>query len=196
MSEGAGAGAGQLAGRLLVAAPALVDPSFAGSVVLVLDHDGGGALGVVLNRPTDVPVADALPSWAGHMSDPSVVFRGGPVALDSALALALLATVPAAEDPEPLGWRQVVGALGLVDLDAPPEILASRTAAMRVFAGYAGWGSGQLEGELAADAWLVVDSLPGDAFSTSPEGLWRAVLRRQTDRRALLSTMPEDPSRN
>ena len=196
MPEGADAGAGHVAGRLLVAAPALVDPSFARTVVLVLDHDGAGALGVVLNRPTEVPVADALPVWAPHMTAPPVVFRGGPVALDSALALALLATVPAAEDPEPLGWRQVVGALGLVDLDAPPEILTERTAAMRVFAGYAGWGAGQLEGELAADAWLVVDFLPGDAFSASPSGLWRSVLRRQPDRRALLSTMPEDPTKN
>ena len=196
MSEGAGAEAGQLAGRLLVAAPTLVDPSFARAVVLVLDHDGGGALGVVLNRATDVPVAGALPVWAPHMSAPSVVFRGGPVALDSALALALLATVPATEDPEPLGWRQVEAGLGLLDLDAPPEILADDLQALRVFAGYAGWGPGQLEAELEADAWYVVDALPGDPFAPDPTGLWRQVLRRQRDWRAMLSTHPEDATLN
>jgi putative transcriptional regulator len=180
-----------LAGRLLVASPILGDPNFARSVVLVLDHDDDGALGVVINRPTPLAVGDVLPRWGELTSGPPVVFQGGPVSLDSALALA---AVPGEE--EPLGWQRVVGALGLVDLEAPPELLAPEMAALRVFAGYAGWGGGQLEEEIGQGAWYVVEAEPADVFSDRPQVLWRAVLRRQRGDVAFLSTYPEDPSRN
>ena len=180
-----------LTGRLLVASPLLGDSNFARAVILVLDHDEDGALGVVVNRPTPVTVGEVLPGWQAYTSGPGVVFQGGPVALDSALALA---AVPGTG--EPLGWRRVVGGLGLVDLDAPPELLAAEMAAMRVFAGYAGWGPGQLEGELAEGAWYLVAAEPGDAFTLAPEGLWRAVLRRQRSSLALVSTYPGDPAHN
>ena len=180
-----------LAGRLLVASPVLVDPNFARTVVLVLDHDEDGALGVVINRPTGVVIGDVLPSWHGYTTGPAVLFQGGPVALDSALGLAV---VPG--EDEPLGWRRVVGRLGLVDLDAPPELLAAELGGLRIFDGYAGWGGGQLEDELGQGAWYVVDSEPGDAFSAAPEKLWRAVLRRQRSELALVSTYPDDPRLN
>ncbi len=180
-----------LTGHLLVATPALGDPTFRRAVILVLDHDEDGALGVVVNRPTQVPVEEVLPAWQPHTVAPGVVFQGGPVALDSALALA---SVPGSA--EPLGWRRVVGALGLVDLDAPPELLVPEFAAMRVFAGYAGWSPGQLEDEVGEGAWYVVDAEPGDAFSTKPDVLWRNVLRRQAGQLALVSTFPDDPSLN
>jgi putative transcriptional regulator len=180
-----------LTGRLLIATPALGDANFARAVVLLLDHDEDGALGVVVNRPTSVDVAEILPSWQPYASGPGVVFQGGPVALDSALALG---AVPG--DGEPLGWRRVVGRLGLVDLDAPPELLAAELGAMRIFAGYAGWGAGQLEDELHQGAWYVVEAEPGDAFSTQPQRLWRAVLRRQRGELAMLSTYPDDPALN
>ncbi|GAB3126176.1 YqgE/AlgH family protein [Streptomyces calidiresistens] len=179
-----------LAGRLLVAAPALADPNFTRSVVLVLDHDDDGALGVVLNRPTPVDVSEVLEPWAALAGEPGVVFQGGPVALDAALALAV---VPG---EGPLGWRRVHGSIGLVDLDAPPEVLAGEVGSLRVFAGYAGWGAGQLESELDEGAWYVVDSEPGDVSVPRPEGLWRAVLRRQRSGLALLATYPDDPSLN
>lgn len=185
-----------LSGRLLLATPALADPSFAGSVVLLLDADESGALGVIVNRPTEIEVASVLPDWAPSVGEPQQVFRGGPVAAENALALGLLATVPAPEDPEPEGWRGVLGGLGLVDLDSAPEPLLPRLAALRVFAGYAGWGPGQLEGELALDAWIVIDALPGDPFSHRPDELWRSVLRRQPGRQALLSTWVSDPTMN
>ena len=111
-----------LTGRLLVATPALGDSNFERSVVLVLDHDEDGALGVVINRPTPVDVAEVLPVWQPLATEPGVLFQGGPVALDSALGLAL---VPGEGEDEPLGWRRVVGRLGLVDLDVPPEVLAA-----------------------------------------------------------------------
>ena len=185
-----------MTGRLLVAAPSLDDPNFERSVVFLVDHDEEGALGVVLNRPTSVDVGAILPPWEGRTSQPGVVFRGGPVGQDSALALARLSVPSDDGDDEPVGFRSVSGSLGLVDLDAPPELLSAELAAMRVFAGYAGWSPGQLEDEVAEGSWFVVESVPGDAFSDEPEQLWRAVLRRQIGELALVATFPEDPSLN
>lgn len=193
-----------LTGRLLVAAPALADPNFDRAVVLLLDHDEEGSLGVVLNRPTPVGVADILASWAGLTGEPDVVFQGGPVSLDSALGVAV---IPGDEGPspnsrlrsnggDPVGFRRVYGAIGLVDLEAPPELLAAALGSLRIFAGYAGWGPGQLEAELSEGAWYVVESEPGDVSSPRPEGLWRAVLRRQRSELAMVATYPDDPSLN
>lgn len=180
-----------LTGRLLVASPVLGDSNFARAVVLLLDHDEDGALGVVVNRPTAVEVGDVLPPWSSYTTRPGVVFQGGPVALDSALGLA---AVPG--EAEPLGWRRVYGGLGLVDLDAPPEVLVAEMGALRIFAGYAGWGPGQLEDELGEGAWYVVDADPADAFSDDPGDLWRSVLRRQGGDLALVATYPKDPTLN
>jgi putative transcriptional regulator len=189
-----------LTGRLLVATPALGDSNFERSVVLVLDHDEDGALGIVINRPTPVDVAEVLPVWQPLATEPGVLFQGGPVALDSALGLAL---VPGEGEDEPLGWRRVVGRLGLVDLDVPPEVLAAEVTRLRIFAGYAGWGAGQLEDELAEGAWYVVEARfgagvddAGDPFSEAPEDLWRQVLRRQGGDLAMVSTYLDDPSLN
>ena len=120
-----------------------------------------------------------------------VLFQGGPVGLDNALALA---SVPGSE--EPLGWQRLSGGIGLVDLDAPPEVIVGMLSGMRIFAGYAGWGPGQLEDEIVEGAWFVVDADLDDAFAEEPDELWRAVLRRQTGNLALLSTYTEDPSLN
>ncbi|KUF17125.1 MULTISPECIES: YqgE/AlgH family protein [Streptomyces] len=180
-----------LTGRLLVATPALSDPNFDRAVVLLLDHDEEGSLGVVLNRPTPVGVEDILEGWGDLAGAPGVVFQGGPVSLDSALGVAV---IPGEDGP--LGWRRVHGAIGLVDLEAPPELLASALGSLRIFAGYAGWGPGQLEDELAEGAWYVVESEPGDVSSPVPERLWRAVLRRQRSELAMVATYPDDASLN
>jgi putative transcriptional regulator len=186
-----------LTGRLLVATPKLADPNFDRAVVLLLDHDDEGALGVVLNRPTPVGVGDVLEPWAGLAVAPQVVFQGGPVALDSALGLAVVPGEPGADrDGDLLGWRRVHGAIGLVDLEAPPELLAPELSSLRIFAGYAGWGPGQLERELVDGAWYVVESEPGDVSAPDPQRLWRAVLRRQRNELAMVATYPDDPSLN
>jgi putative transcriptional regulator len=188
-----------LTGRLLVASPALADPNFDRAVVLLLDHDEEGTLGVVLNRPTPVGVGDVLEPWATLAGAPPVVFQGGPVSLDSALALAVVpgeARSRDGEDGEPLGWQRVHGAIGLVDLEAPPELLAAELGSLRIFAGYAGWGPGQLEDELVEGAWYVVESEPGDVSAPDPEQLWRSVLRRQRSELAMVATYPDDPSLN
>lgn len=180
-----------LTGRLLVAAPSLRGSTFERSVVLMLSHDGDGALGVMVNRPTEVQVGDVLPGWITVVSEPGVVFQGGPVSLDSALGLV---AVPGAD--EPLGVRRVRGGLGVVDLDTPSEIIQPAVTAMRVFAGYAGWAPDQLEGEIDEGSWYVVDSEPRDAFRTDAEDLWAVVLRRQGGSLALMASFPADPSLN
>jgi putative transcriptional regulator len=181
-----------LTGRLLVASPRLGDDNFKRSVVLVLDHGEDGALGVVVTRPLEVDVSVVLPAWQPYATLPGRLFRGGPVALDSALGVV---AVPG-DDDEPVGVRRILGSLGLVDLDTPPEIVAGGVAGLRIFAGYAGWGKGQLEDEIEEGAWYVVDAEARDAFSDSPDELWRQVLRRQRGELAFLSTYPEDPSQN
>src|SRR6266542_3739172 len=181
-------GTASLTGRLLVATPALGDPNFNRTVVLLLDPNADGALGIVINRLTPVAVGDILPPWSTYASEPGVVFRGGPVSADSALGLASLATVEQRDDDEPLGFRRLYNGIGLIDLDAPPEVLAGEVSSLRIFAGYAGWASRQLESEIGEGAWYVVDAEPADPFSFHPDQLWRNVLRRQGGDLALVAT--------
>jgi putative transcriptional regulator len=186
-----------LGGRLLVATPLLGDPNFRRTVVLIVeDEPEEGTLGVVLNRPTEVQVGQVLEAWTELVTGPTVVFKGGPVSPNSALALAL-----ARGEDEPLGWRSLDGSslmsrIGLVDLEAPPELLAGGITSLRVFAGYAGWGPGQLREEIDEGAWYVLPGEPSDAFLTEPERLWPAVLRRQGGDFAIVATYPEDPLQN
>ncbi|MGZ4436576.1 MAG: YqgE/AlgH family protein [Nocardioides sp.] len=180
------------AGQLLVATPALVDPHFDHTVVLLLDLDGDGALGVILNRPSGVPVAEILPEWSEATAFPGVLFAGGPVSTDSALAVGSL---PAGAE-EPVGFRRLYGDVGIIDLDTPAELLVPALTGLRVFAGYAGWAGDQLEAELDAESWYVVPSAPGDVLGASPEGLWSRVLRRQPGELAWVSTRPTDPTLN
>jgi putative transcriptional regulator len=181
-----------LVGRLLVATPVLDDPNFRRTVVLMLDHNDEGAMGIVVNRPLEVDVAVVLPGWQRYATAPGRLFQGGPVGLDSALGVV---AVPG-DDEEPVGVKRIIGSLGLVDLDVPPEIIVGGVAGLRIFAGYAGWGCGQLENEIAEGAWYVVDSEARDPFTDNPEQLWRQVLRRQRGDLAFVSTFPEDPTQN
>ena len=186
-----------LSGRLLVATPLLGDPNFRRTVILIVeDEPEEGTLGVVLNRPTEVQVGQVLESWTDLVTGPTVVFKGGPVSPNSALALAL-----ALGEDEPLGWRSLDGSslmsrIGLVDLEAPPELLAGGITSLRVFAGYAGWGPGQLQAEIDEGAWYVLPGEPTDAFLAEPEQLWPAVLRRQGGDFAIVATYPDDPMLN
>lgn len=179
-------------GKLLVATPVLTEGTFSRTVVQLLQHSAeDGALGVVLNRPSGTSVAEVLPGWALLAPDPVVVFEGGPVQQTAAICLGRLAH-GAPEDPS---YVAVPGApwLGTLDLDLDA---ADAVEEVRVFAGYAGWTAGQLEDEVAEGAWWVLDALPGDAFATQPEQLWRQVLRRQGMPLALVASYPPDPSLN
>jgi len=180
-------------GRLLVAAPALREPTFHRTVILLLDHGPNGALGVVLNRPSTVEVGVVLPEWHAHVTEPPVLFLGGPVGQDTAMGIAVLAA-GASGSPD---VDAMIGPFGLVDLDAVPETVESRVRGVRVFAGYAGWSPGQLAAEFAEGAWACVPGLPGDVLSQmAGPRLWRAVMGRQTGRLAVLATAPADPTVN
>lgn len=179
-------------GKLLIAAVELSDGVFDHTVVLLLDADDDGALGVVLNEINDVALESVLPQWVELVSHPSVLFRGGPVSPQGAICLASLARA----DEEPPGWRPVFENIGLLHLDTPVEIVAGAYADLRIFAGYAGWGPNQLEGELASGMWYVVDAQYNDVFGPQPQGLWRQVLRRQGGELAWLATWSEDPELN
>lgn len=178
-------------GRLLLAAPQLEEPTFRRTVIFVLDHDEDGALGVVLNRTSLVPVADAAAGWADLVGAPSVVFEGGPVEPDAVVALGRSAARVGADDGGLLDRH-----VRLVDLSADPVLERLELDAVRVFAGYAGWAPDQLEQELAQGAWLVADADPGDLFTEQPARLWHEVLQRQRGELRLLATYPDDPSMN
>ena len=178
-------------GRLLVATPELQDPNFRRTVVLMLEHNDDGALGLVLNRPTDTTLATALPGWADHAAAPAVVFVGGPVQPEAAIGLARRVG-----RGEPDGFAPLFDGLGTVDLDREPGAVEPGVDLVRVYVGYAGWGPGQLDGELAAGGWYVVDLVPGDVWSARPGELWRTVLRRQPGPLRMVAGFPDDPSLN
>lgn len=180
-----------LRGRLLVAEPTLADPNFHRSVVYLIEHGSDGALGVVLNRPGDVEVRDVVPTWAPYVSDPATVFVGGPVSTDAALCLARYP-----EGTESPLWTPIENGLGVIDLHGDPADAPAGVQGVRIFGGYAGWSGGQLEGELAAEGWLVLDARPEDVFSEHPEDLWRCVLARQRGPERRLAAFPADPSLN
>jgi putative transcriptional regulator len=183
-------------GRLLVANPLLPDPNFDRTVVLLLAYGDEGALGLVLNRPSDTVIAAPLPRWEHLAAAPAVVFVGGPVQHEAVvICLARAFGHPAADIP-PAGWSAVLSDVGTLDLDLDPEGLQASFSQVRVFAGYAGWGAGQLEAEITAGAWWILDAQPEDPFCDQPEGLWKRVLRRQRGPLALVAAYPDDPMLN
>jgi putative transcriptional regulator len=173
-------------GQLVVATPDLADPNFAHTVVLLLEHNDEGAFGVVLNRPSDIEVAAALPGWEQLAAPPGVVFVGGPVQQDGVVALGAAGRDGSLPKP-------VLPTVGVVDLEQDPVLATVELERIRLFAGYAGWSAGQLEGEIAEGGWFVVDADPADVFSDDPDELWLGVLRRQG---GIFTTVPEDPSLN
>lgn len=180
-----------LTGRLLIAEPMLGDPNFDRAVVLVVQHTADGALGLVLNQPTDVLVADALPAWAPMTRSTDVIHVGGPVEPLSGWCLARV------RDPESLpGFVALVGDLGLLDLELDPADVELVVHEVRLYAGYSGWGPGQLEHELGQEAWFVADPEPQDPFQPDRPALWARILARQAGPLARLALFPPDPSVN
>jgi putative transcriptional regulator len=179
-----------LRGQLIIATPTLVDPNFARSVVLIAEHTEEGAMGLVLNRPATTLVDEAVPDLAWLAGEEDHVWVGGPVAETAVIVLAEW-------DDVELAGALVDGDLGFVGTDADqPDQLDGAIRRARVFAGHAGWGPGQLEEELAEDAWIVEAPRREEIFCADAEDLWAAVLRRKGSRYALLSTMPPDPTLN
>jgi len=177
-----------LKGQLLVAGPALVDPNFRRTVVLVGEHTEEGALGVVLNRASETSVEEAVPELTALPGDLGNVHVGGPV---QPSAIVVLADFVEPERSSAL----VLGSVGFLPAEADPGELGELRQA-RVFAGYAGWGPGQLDDELAEEAWFIEPALPGDVFAGDPDSLWRRVLERKGGEYSLVARMPPDPSLN
>ncbi len=178
------------AGRLLVATPAIGDPNFERTVVFLLDHDEEGALGLVLNRPSDLEAAEVMPGWSDLAARPGVVFSGGPVEQEGIIGLGRR------RDEAAGPFQTTVGTIGVIDLDAQPVDAIGAVDGIRLFAGYAGWGAGQLEAELLAQGWWIVDADPADALTDEPGGLWNKVLRRQPEPLRRWGLYPPDVSLN
>lgn len=181
-----------------MATPPLADPNFDRSVVFVIEHDADGALGVVLNRIDDFGPGldvlalgiDTMDAWLPLLAHPARLHAGGPVGDDSLIALASSSSVTAP------GWVIIGGNVGTVDLTSRPGDMGATFHQVRVFRGYSGWGSGQLEAELDAGAWMVFDAQVDDVFCHDPTDLWRTVLRRQRGHVSWLANAPDDLSAN
>ena len=177
--------------RLLVSIPTLADANFFRSVVFMIEHNDDGAVGLVLNQPTDAAVADALSDWAAVSAPPAVAFVGGPVQQhDAVIGLARMAGNGGGPVEESMAWQPLLGPIGIVDLGRTPADVQGDLDEVRVFAGYSGWGPGQLEGELEQGGWFVVDAHPDDLLTSDPASLWRTVLRRQGGDLAVSANYP------
>jgi putative transcriptional regulator len=178
-----------LTGQLLLASPALYDPNFRRAVVLIGVHSEEGAMGVVLNRPSAVTVSEAVPQLEQAVAELEPVYVGGPVQPNSIVFLAEFL------DPSPAGLL-VLGRIGFPAPDAGIDELTEATARRRVFAGFAGWGEGQLDAEVDHGDWIAHAALPEDVFTDVPGELWSRVLTRKGGSYALIARMPPDPSVN
>ena len=177
-----------LRGKLIVASPALVDPNFARTVVLITEHNEEGAMGIVLNRPAEATVEQVLPDLVGIAADESL-FVGGPVQPDAIVLLAEFS------DPEAAAWI-VAADVGLAAADRDLDDLAAAVRRGRLYAGYSGWGPSQLEAEVELDSWIVEPPMPAELFPDDPASLWSDVLARKGGQYALIARMPDDPSQN
>ena len=177
-----------LRSRLLIAAPALLDPNFRRTVLLVVAHDEDGAVGLVLNRISEIEVAEAVPELAGLGVAGATVSFGGPVQQEAVVVLAEWDDVDEAGDI-------VFADVGLMGGEAELERVDAATRRVRIFAGYAGWSAGQLDAELDEPSWIVGDPIAEDVFGEGGD-LWATVLRRMGGAFAFVATMPEDPSLN
>jgi putative transcriptional regulator len=180
-----------LRGKLLVSQPTLKDPNFDRTVILLLEHGDDGAIGVVLNRQSEVELAEAVPEWAEKAAQPAQVFFGGPV-VDEGTAICLARS----DGGETGAWKPMLDGLGTLDVNVAPDEAGVKIDEIRLFAGYSGWSKGQLEMEIEIGAWFVVDAKPVDAFTADPEGLWKAVIGRQPGMLAWMASFPPDVSLN
>lgn len=177
-----------LRGKLLIASPSLDDPNFARSVVLITEHGEEGAMGIVLNRPSEAEVAAVIPDLE-PVAGGEPIFVGGPVQPEALVVLGEFT------DPEKAAWI-VVADVGLVSARTELDELPDAIRRGRVYAGFSGWGPGQLEDEIEEGAWIVEAPIPPELFPDDPAVLWSGVLRRMGGEYALVARMPEDPSLN
>ncbi len=176
-------------GKLLIAGPALLDPNFWRTVVLVIEHSDDGALGLVLNRPSDTTVGESVPQLDNLVDPDEYLYIGGPVQPSSVIVLAEF------EDPGDAALLSFDD-IGVLGTGAAPEEHGAGVREGRGFVGHAGWGPGQLDSELERDDWILEPARREDAFTTEPRELWTSVLTRKGGSYALVARMPPDPSVN
>jgi putative transcriptional regulator len=173
-----------LAGSLLLAHPALRDPNFKRTVILMSVHNSDGAMGVVLNRPTDRKLGDLNGEFSLGPLASIPVFHGGPVQTEQLIL--------AAWQPHEDGFKLYFG----IEPDKAMELVTEPGVQLRAFLGYSGWTGGQLEGELKQNTW-VTTPVPGDLLlHAQDDGLWRAVLGGIGDEWKLLADEPEELGEN
>lgn len=180
-----------VSGKLLVAVPALADPHFSRSVVYILEHNSNGAVGLVLNHPGSSSLPSPLDEIAHQLSEPGVPFVGGPVLPEGALCLA-----SAPVDFQQDAFEADAPGIGRLDIDAVFSIIRyaipGSMPKLRIFFGHAGWGPGQLDGELLIGSWIVVDCERTDPFVSDPDQLYARVLLRQNNADSALAFVPDD----
>jgi putative transcriptional regulator len=175
-----------LAGSLLLSHPSMRDPNFRRAVVLLSAHDDKGAMGVVLNRPLQKRLGQLNAEFALSPLADVPLFNGGPVQTEQLLLCAWKFNT------DESGYQLLFG----IDPNKAMELQAEEGTYLRAFLGYAGWTGGQLETELAQNAWVVSPLAPEVMDETPDENLWRSVLVNLSDDWKLFVDEPEDPSVN
>lgn len=180
------------AGQLLVATPAINDGNFDQTAIYMLHHDPVGALGVVINRPSELDAAEVLPRWADLLTDPPLLFGGGPVEQQGIIGVAEVHP----QTPDDVGRVPGNAAVATIDLDGDPAIAAAWIKRLRLFRGYSGWGPRQLDGEINAGAWFTVDAHLDDIFDAEAATLGERIFRRQTGTMQWFANAPTEPNVN
>ncbi|MDQ6750332.1 MAG: YqgE/AlgH family protein [Actinomycetota bacterium] len=178
-----------LQGQVLIASPSIFDPNFRQAVVLIAQHDETGAMGVILNRPTQAKVRSLAPALERLTGLDDVVYAGGPVDETSLIVLAEF------DEPDAAALM-VLDHVGFVAVGTDLDEVAGITRRARTFAGHSGWAPGQLETEMEREDWITEAAVYDDVFAARAQELWHAILERKGGNFAVVARMPFDPSVN
>lgn len=179
------------AGQLLISRDPGDGSYFDRSVVLLLDHDDEGSIGVCLHQPITRRLPETLEQLRPLLTPPADPFEGGPVNEDAVVGLAQLRS----PGSRPLGWSPLFDDIGTVELGNRAEDIDGHFSHLRLFVGLSGWGPGQLVSELLRGSWFRTRATPEEIFAT-PDRLWQRVLRRCGGEWGLWSTWTPEPGLN
>lgn len=179
--------AGNLTGSLLVAHPNLLDPNFRRTILFLSHHSPeDGAIGLVLNRPLQKTFGEAAQEKSPEQLEEVGLYYGGPVSLDHVT----IASLQWRTNPAAVAFQSFMGNVENIQINAEWK------TGLRAFVGYAGWSQGQLEGEIAQKAWLVLSPTRELIEMPDPENAWRDIMRHSGPQLRLLAEAPDDPELN
>ena len=178
----------------MLAAPGMLSSEFARTVVLIIEHNLEHTLGVVLNRRSEVAVANVLPEWLDYVAKPQALYLGGPLGPQAAIGVGVTTSGTVIEDH--LEFTRLANRLVHVDLRTDPAMLDGLLEGVRIFAGYAEWAPGQLDDEIERGDWYVAPALPSDVIAPAGTDLYSDIMRRQPMPLPLFSTFPADVDDN